>query len=81
MDSADTDSQLPRDYGSESHRRAHFECLRRNIAPITPPPYGLSALGPGELPASLRKDAYALHVGDRQELRVERDVALSLPEP
>ncbi|KVO25187.1 hypothetical protein WJ73_27345 [Burkholderia ubonensis] len=81
LDSADTDSRLSRDYGGESHRLVHLECLRRNIAPVTPPPFGLAAFGPVELPTSLPKDAYAVHVGNRRDLRVELNVSLSSPEP
>ncbi|WP_157662167.1 hypothetical protein [Burkholderia ubonensis] len=81
LDSADTDSRLSRNYGGESHRLVHFECLRCVIAPVTPPPFSFAAFGPVELPTSLPKDTYALHVGDRRDLRVELDVSLSSPEP
>ncbi len=62
LDGADTDHELARDCGGDSHWRAHLEGLRDNVAPVEVSRSSSWLSEATELPAAL-SDARSRHVG------------------
>ena len=78
IDGGDTDRDLPRIFGSGSHRRNHLEGLHRNVAPAGPSSFASRVLEPVGVPSPPLNATRPLRVGGRRESASALDLASSL---